>query len=153
MGDLAVTLEKEGRYSEAEKLERQTVEAMRRVLGPEHPYLLQTTDELAHTLNKEGRLDEAEKLARETLAIQRRVVGPEHPDAASTAYDLGCILAQSGRIDEAFSLLREAIDHGLDPATDHDMASTPDLKALHKDPRFTALVAYAQQRAAAEKLN
>jgi serine/threonine protein kinase/tetratricopeptide (TPR) repeat protein len=153
MADLAATLNNEGRYSEAEDLQRQTVDAMRRVLGPQHPYTLETIDGLAETLDREGHYDEAEKLARGTLEIQRRVLGPQHPDTAGTTYDLGCILAHSGRSDEAFSVLREAIDHGLDTATDRALATTPDLKSLRRDPRFAALVAYAQQRAATEKRN
>jgi serine/threonine protein kinase/tetratricopeptide (TPR) repeat protein len=153
MAALAATLDKEGRYSEAEKLSRETIDAMRRVLGPEHPYLLQAADELAHILDGEGRYDEAEKVARQTLETQRRVLGPEHPDAATTAYDLACVLAHTGRSDEAISLLHEAIDHGLDSATDLTMATAPELKSLHKDPRFEALVSYAKQRAAAQKPN
>lgn len=147
MAGLGDTLNKEGRYSEAEALQRQTLDAMRRVLGPEHPYTLGMTDELAETLDREGHYEEAEKLARETLETQRRVLGPQHPDTASTTYDLGCILAHRGRSDEAFSILREAIDHGLDPATDRALATTPDLQSLRKDPRFAGLVADAQQRA------
>jgi pentatricopeptide repeat protein len=76
-----------------------------------------------------------------------------NPDTASTAYDLACALAHSGRSDEAISVLREAIDRGLDPATDLAMSKDPDLKLLSKDPRFEALVSYAQQRAATQKAN
>jgi serine/threonine protein kinase len=153
MADLADTLNKEGRYSEAEQLQRQTVDTMQRVLGPEHPYTQEATDELAEILDREGRYDEAEKLARGALDIQRRVLGPNHPDTATTTYDLGCILAHNGHNDEAFSLLREAIGHGLDATTDRAMATTPDLKSLHKDSRFAALVTYAQERAATERPN
>jgi serine/threonine protein kinase/Tfp pilus assembly protein PilF len=147
---LAITLRKEGRYSEAEKLARQAVDAMTRLRGPDHPYTLEATDELAQILGKEGRYDEAEKLARQALQVQRRVLRPDHPDTAETAYDLACILAHTGHSDEAISLLREAIDHGLDPATDRAMPTEPDLNPLRKDPRFAALVSYAQQRAGAE---
>jgi eukaryotic-like serine/threonine-protein kinase len=153
MADLGDTLNKEGRYSEAEALQRQTVDAMRRVLGPEHPFTLETMDELAETLDREGHYEDAEKLARETLETQRRVLGPQHPDTAGTAYDLGCILAHRGHSDEAFSVLREAIDDGLNAATDRDLATTPDLQSLRKDPRFAGLVAYAQQHKATEKPN
>jgi serine/threonine protein kinase len=151
MIDLSTTLRKEGRYSEAEKMERQGVDTMRRVLGPEHPYTLKSFDELAQTLGKEDRYGEAEKLERQTLETQRRVLGREHPDTAGTSYDLAVALAHNGQSDEAISLLREAIDHGLDPATDHAMATDPDLKPLHRDPRFEMLVSFAQQRAAAQE--
>ena len=153
MSSLALILNKEGRYAEAEKLQRQTAEIQRRVLGPEHPDTLLTTDGMVQTLEREGRYDEAEKLARETLRTQHRVLGPEHPDAATTAYDLACVLSHSGRSDEAISVLREAVNHGLDSATDRAMATDPDLKPLRKDPRFKAIVAEAQQRAAAKKAN
>jgi serine/threonine protein kinase/tetratricopeptide (TPR) repeat protein len=147
---LAASLRKEGRYSEAEKLERQVVDAMTRLRGPDHPYTLEAADELAQILGKEGRYDEAEKLARQTLEIQRRVLRPDHPDIAETTYDLASILAHTGHNDEALSLLREAIDHGLDPATDRAMPTDPDLTPLRKDPRFAALVSYAQQRTEAQ---
>jgi len=153
MSDLAATLSKEGHYSEAEKLQRQAVDAMRRVLGPEHPNTLEATDRLAQTLDREGHYSEAEKLERETLEIQRRVLGPEHPDAADTSYDLAVALAHRGQTDEAISLLREAIDHGLTPATDLAMATDPNLKPLHHDPRFEALVPYAQEHAAKQNPN
>ncbi|HWY02171.1 MAG TPA: serine/threonine-protein kinase [Candidatus Acidoferrum sp.] len=153
MSNLADTLNKERRYGDAEGLQRQTIEIMQRVLGAEHPFTLVTTDELAETLDREGRYDAAEKLARDTLATQRRVLGPEHPDTASTTYDLGCILAHNGHNDEAFALLREAIGHGLDRTTVRAIATTPDLKQLHKDTRFRALAAYALQRAATGKFN
>jgi len=151
--DLADTLNKEGRYSDAEQLETQTVDTMRRVLGPQHPFTLEATEELAQILDREGRYNEAEKLARTTLETQRRVLSPEHPDIATTTYDLGCILAHSGHDDEAFSLLREAISRGLDATTVSAVATTPDLKSLHKDSRFAALVVYAQHRAATGEPN
>jgi hypothetical protein len=47
------------------------------------------------------------------------------------------------------SLIREAVDHGLDPRSDLYIERDDQLKTLHGDPSFTALVAYAKERAKA----
>jgi hypothetical protein len=46
-------------------------------------------------------------------------------------------------------LLRDSVDHGLAGWVIAGMTKDPDLNALHGDPRFDALIAYAKQRAAA----
>jgi hypothetical protein len=58
-------------------------------------------------------------------------------------------MALQGRPNEAFSMLREAIDNGLDVRTGLSIERDSDLKSLHGDPRFDALVAHAKERAAA----
>jgi pentatricopeptide repeat protein len=104
---------------------------------------------LADVLANEGRYAEAEKLQRKTLDILRRVLGPEHPETASCTYNVACVLARAGNRDEALSLLREAVDHGLRPGVDLAIGNDPDLKSLHGDPRFEALVAHAKERGGA----
>jgi len=151
MGNLAEVLNQERRYAEAEKLGRETLDAQSRVLGAEHPDALTSVDNLANVLGSEGRYAEAEKLLRDNLAIRRRVLGPDHPDTAISTYSLGCLLARKGNADEALALLREAVDHTLTPKTDLAIETNPDLKSLHGDPRFAALVAHAKERAAAQK--
>jgi len=42
------------------------------------------------------------------------------------------------------------VDHGLLPGFSLGIAKDSDLKALHGDPRFDALVAHAKERAAAK---
>ena len=147
--ELAIVLYEEARYAEAEKLDRETLQIRRRVLGPEHPDTLASMTNLAAILGREGRSVEAENLIRETYYIQRRVLGPEHPDTAVSLYNLGTIAVQRGQRDEAFSLLREAVDHGLPGYVELDIDKDPDLKSLHGDPRFDALVAHAKEKAAA----
>jgi eukaryotic-like serine/threonine-protein kinase len=149
MNDLANTLADEGRYAETEKLQRETLAIQQRIMGPEHPDTLLSMNNLSDTLVHEGRFAEGEKLQRETLAIQRRTLGPDHPDTAVSTYNLGSIAAHRGQRDEAFSLLREAVDHGLRPEFDLGIEQDPDLKSLHGDPRFAALVVHAKERAAA----
>jgi eukaryotic-like serine/threonine-protein kinase len=149
MSNLASALTYEGRYVEAEKLQRETLEIRRRVLGLEHPDTLISMNNLADTMMKMGEYAEAEEVLRQALDIQRRVLAPESPDTATTVYNLGSIAAHRGRRDEALLRLGEAVDHGLPPSDDLGIDKDPDLKSLHGDPRFDALVAYAKQRAAA----
>jgi hypothetical protein len=75
MSNLAATLLDEGRFDEAEMLGRQTLDLQRRVLGPEHPKTLSTTNNLARLYVKRGRYGEAERLSRATLAGQALKAG------------------------------------------------------------------------------
>jgi hypothetical protein len=98
----------------------------------------------------QGKHDDFEQLQRETLEVQRRVLGPDSPSTAVSVYNLGCLAAIRSQRDEALRLLREAVDHGLSGAWIQGMESDSDLKSLQGDPRFSALVAYAKQKAAAK---
>jgi serine/threonine protein kinase len=149
MNELGWALLNEGRHAEAEKLDRETLDIRRRVLGPEHPDTLRSMASLAGTLEQQGHYPDAEKLQRETGDIQRRVLGHNHPDTALSTETLAEIFALAGKRDEALSLLRDAVDDGLSPAIDLYIEKDPDLKSLHGDPRFDALVAHAKERAAA----
>jgi eukaryotic-like serine/threonine-protein kinase len=149
MGNLADVLAREGHYSEADQLVRQTLATERRTLGPEHSDTLVTLSSLGDILKKEKRYSEAEKPYRETLEGRRRALGDGHPDTAATAYDLACVLALGGKRDEALSNLRFAAEHELPAETRQGLEKDEDLKSLHGDPRFDALIASSRQHTAA----
>ena len=151
MNNLALTLEQEGRDGEAEKLTRDILEIRRRVLGPENPETLRSMSNLAGNLLEKGQYAETENLLKEVLDVRRRILGPEHPDTAGAVYNLACTEARAGKHDVALKLLRDSVDHGLSARDALGIAKDPDLKALHGDPRFTALVDYAKERAAASQ--
>lgn len=151
MNNLALVLSGEGHYPEAQQLYRETLDIRRRVLGPEHPDTLRSVNNLASALIDERHYAEAEKLLKQVRDIQRRVLGPEHPDTATSTYNLACVAAHLGQRDEALSLLREAVDHGMRVEGDLGLDKDPDLKSLQGDPRFTALVAHAKERATASQ--
>jgi eukaryotic-like serine/threonine-protein kinase len=152
MSNLSFILTSEGHDAEAEKLDRETFEIQKRVLGPEHPNTLLTMGNLASDLAKTHHYAEAEMLLKQTLDIQRRVIGRDSPDAAISTYNLGMIAAQQGNRDKAFPLFQESIDHGLPSNIAQGIGADPDLKVLHGDPRFAALLAHVQTRAAAAKM-
>lgn len=149
MSNLALLEEAEGHLSDSEKLFRQTVEMERRVLGAENPQTINDMENLGRVFADGHQYSDSEKILRESLAIQTRVRGPNSPLTANTAYNVGCEIARQGRRDEAFSYLRQAVDHGLPATVDLAIDQDPDLKSLHGDPRFAALVAHAKEVAAA----
>jgi non-specific serine/threonine protein kinase/serine/threonine-protein kinase len=149
MYNLACLLNKTGHYAEAESLGRTTLDIRRRVLGPEHPKTLLTVVSVATSLRQESHYFEAEKLLRAALEIQRRTLVPDNRDVRASMYELAILEQHEGKNDEALALLREAIDHGLSPYDSLGIETDPDLKSLHGDPGFTALVAETKKHAAA----
>ena len=151
MDSLASILQMEKHYDEAEKLRRTVLEVQESVLGPENSSTLFTMSELANTLSVQHRNKEAEQLLEQTLEIQKRVLGENNPDTAMTKYNLACNAALAGNRTEALEFLKDAMDHGLSPLNREHMAEDDDLKSLHGNPEFDALVAEGQKSAGPEK--
>ena len=151
MGNLATVFQDRGQYREAEKMQREVLAIRRRVLGPDHPDTALALFNIADLLYHEHRYAETATLYRETVDIQRRALGETHPDTLDSLFRLATVLAVLGKKDEAISTLREAVEHGLDAETVANLDKNADLKSLHGDPRFAALVSDAQKRAASPK--
>jgi serine/threonine protein kinase len=151
---LAVTLMKEGRYADADKLQSEVIEAKTRVLGPTHPSTLQSMEMEAIGLSREGRYAESEKMFRDVIETAEKTNQPA--TVAEAWYNSACAEAARRRGDEAFADLNQAIKNGrISPG---ELAADPELKFLHDDPRFPALVAHATEvvqskTAAAKKTN
>ena len=145
MDALATVLSHANRLKEAEELEAQTLAIERRVFGTEDLMTIHSMMNEAVLLGQLGRDADSEKLLQQTLAVERRVLSPDQPEIAVTIYSLGTLAAKRGNSGEAFALLTEAVD-GLPPREAEKIAEDPDLKPLHGDPRFDALVAHAKAR-------
>lgn len=153
MDNLAIILAEQGRLAEAEKLEQQTLEIQYRVFGIENLGTINSMINLADFERDLGRDEDAKKLLRQALDIEGRLLGPDQTETAETNYDLACVLAKDGQGGEALSTLRHAVDHGLPPRIDLNIEKEPYFNSLHGNPQFTALVAHAKERAAAQKEN
>ena len=57
-GNLAVSLSDQGKFDEAEKMQREVLAVRKRVLGAEHPDTLSTAVNLAASLKRQGKHDE-----------------------------------------------------------------------------------------------
>ncbi|CAM9285208.1 unnamed protein product, partial [Ectocarpus sp. 13 AM-2016] len=71
-----------GKYSEAEPLFKQTLAIYEKVLGPEHPDVALSLNNLAVFLEGQGKYSEAEPLFEQSLTMREKMLGPEHPHVA-----------------------------------------------------------------------
>ena len=110
MHGLCRPLREQGQYAEAERLQRDTLDVERRVLGSENPDTLASVAELAIILDNEARYPEAEKLAQEALDTDRRVLGVEDDQTQWAMIILASIFTDEGRLADAEKLYREALD-------------------------------------------
>ena len=78
----------QGKYAQAEAIQREVIGVQKRVLGADHPKTLTTANNLASSLFVQGQLTEAERMMQVTLASCQRVLGPTHVDTLQTASGL-----------------------------------------------------------------
>ncbi|KIM31713.1 hypothetical protein M408DRAFT_237152 [Serendipita vermifera MAFF 305830] len=101
---LAFSYWKQGRLTEAEKLEIEVLEQRRRILGVEHPDTIRAAVNLAATYHTQGRWTEAQKLKMEVLEQMRQILGMEHPHTIVAAANLAVTYRSQGRWAEAEKL-------------------------------------------------
>jgi len=81
----------------------------RKLLGNEHPLVVNSLAGLAFALPSQGLYEEGEKTAREALTLSRKVMGDEHPDVAKALGTLAVVLTEAKKFDEAELPAREAL--------------------------------------------
>jgi tetratricopeptide (TPR) repeat protein len=96
---LAYSLERQGKYVEAETNFMEALKIERSILG-EHRDTAITLDQLGALLLRQNRLSEAEQMFREALAIYRKVFG----ESRANPDKLVDVLLRQGKIEEAVKL-------------------------------------------------
>ncbi len=91
----------QGRYAQAEPLYQRALTIWEKALGPEHPHVATSLNNLAGLYEAQGRYAQAEPLYKRSLAILERALGPEHPHVARTLENYAALLRQTARADEA----------------------------------------------------
>ena len=144
MQNLGSELEDDHKYRESENIFRELIDLRRKTYGAEDPRTLTTSGSVAGVLMDENRLPEARKMLEDTIAVQGRVLGSDNTVRAGNIYNLACIAARSKRPQDALSLLSEAVEHNLSAETLIGIDQDTDLKSLHGNPQFAAIVARAK---------
>ena len=129
-------LYREGKYSEATPLAQRSLAISEKALGPDHPDVGVSLNNLAGLYRVQGRFVEAEPLYRRSLAISEKALGPDHPDVALLLQNMGGLYRAQGRYAEAEPLYRRGLairEKALGP--DHPAVgrSLNNLAALYRD--------------------
>ena len=105
--NLALSLLSQGKYADAERIQRKVLGAMKRVHGAQHPEMLMAAGNLASCLTHQGKYADAEHIEREALGATKRVLGTEHPSTLTRANNLAVCLGLQGKFAEAEAISRE----------------------------------------------
>jgi tetratricopeptide (TPR) repeat protein len=127
----------QGKYSDAEKLCREALDADRK-RGPDQAAVLaRTLDTLGSVYFFSGNLPAAEATMREALTLHEQASGMRHAMTAQAMNNLASVLYQSGRYDEAVLMYRRALPIYADVyGTEH-----PEVAVLYNNMGGSALMA------------
>ncbi len=107
--NIAVVLDEQGQYAEAEKVYRGALEEYRRARGDEDKDVLTLRNNLAGALDDQGKYAEAETEYRAVIKLQEKVLGSEDPDTLQSRYNLANALDHQGKYAEAETEYRAVI--------------------------------------------
>jgi CHAT domain-containing protein/tetratricopeptide (TPR) repeat protein len=109
LDDQADALYEKGRYAEAEPLYKRSLAIREKALGPDHPDVAASLNNLALLYDQQGRSVDAEPLYKKALAIWEKTLGPDHPDVATSLNNLALLYDAQGRYAEAEPLYRRSL--------------------------------------------
>ncbi|KAF2205150.1 TPR-like protein [Delitschia confertaspora ATCC 74209] len=110
MSSLAYVLQTQGKYKEAEKLNRRALEGYKKELGVQHPDTLTSMSNLAEMLLSQGKYKEAEKLSRQALEGYEKELGVQHPNMLRSMKILVLAQQYQGKYNEAEKLNRQVLE-------------------------------------------
>jgi len=108
--NLASTLDKQGKYAEAEEEHQAVLKLRKEVLGTKHPDTLRSRNMVAGIiLLAQGKYAEAEQECRAVLKLQEEILGAKHPDTLNSRYHLAYVLYNLGKHVEAKAEFRTVL--------------------------------------------
>ena len=97
------------RYGDAELLFEQSLAITKKALGPEHPDVAESLNNLAALYRVQDLYAKAEPLYQQALVILKKDLGPEHPDVAEGLNNLAGLYHSQGLYAKAEPLYQQAL--------------------------------------------
>ena len=108
--NLSTVLQALGRWDDAERHLRLSLELVTKALGPESPDTLVVNHNLGAFLVRRGRLDEGAAILESNLAQREKILGMDHPDTLASRQNVVQLRAAQGRLEEAETLGRSVLE-------------------------------------------
>src|SRR5262249_19155950 len=94
---------------EAEPLRRRSLAIREKALGPEHPEVGDSLNDLASLYESQRRFSEAEPLRERIVVIREKTLGPDHPTVGVALDNLAELYKAAGRAADAKPLHKRAL--------------------------------------------
>ena len=104
----AMELYRTGKYDRAIVVAKKALEVAEKNVGPNHPDVATSLNNLAELYRTQGQYAQAEPLYKRSLAIREKALGPDHPDVATSLNNLAWLYRATKRIVEAEKLEERA---------------------------------------------
>jgi tetratricopeptide (TPR) repeat protein len=104
-----MSLSRKGQYDRAAVVAKKSLEVAERAVGPDHPSVAASLNNLASVYDSQGQYTQAEALYKRALAIWEKALGPDHPNVASTLNNLALLYDNQGRYAQAEPLYRRSL--------------------------------------------
>jgi tetratricopeptide (TPR) repeat protein len=104
----ARSLCKQGHYDRAIEVAKKALEIAEKALGPDHPDVATSLNNLAALYQTQGQYAQVEPLYKRSLAIREKALGPNHPLVAQSLENLAALYKATNRAEEAEALKKRA---------------------------------------------
>ncbi|XP_044174571.1 uncharacterized protein LOC122958129, partial [Acropora millepora] len=90
-----------GTFEEGKRHFERSLALQLQLLGPEHPDVASSYNNLANVLHEQGDLKHAKEYHERALAIMQQTLGPQHPHVATSYNNLAIVLSDQGDLKKA----------------------------------------------------
>ncbi|MGF1602811.1 MAG: CHAT domain-containing protein, partial [Thermosynechococcaceae cyanobacterium] len=112
LNEQVIQLYQQGRYSEAIPIAQRSLSIWEKALGPDHPDVAVSLNNLAELYRTQGQYSKAEPLHQRALSIREKALGPDHPDVAQSLNNLASLYDSQGQYSKAEPLYQRALSIG-----------------------------------------
>ena len=110
LNDEVKELYRTGQYERAVVVGKKALKVAEEIVGPDHPSVATSLNNLALLYDTQGQYAAAEPLYKRALSIDEKALGPDHPSVATFLNNLAALYRATGQILEAQELERRLSD-------------------------------------------